>query len=166
MADTTDAPAESPLPFRILPRLTDLNRDFWTGGRVGELRFQRCRQCGYYNHPPTPICPMCHSKDLKFEAVSGRATLWTFSVNYQPWMPGPELPYVVAIVAIPEQDGLRLTTNLVGVEPPSEGGSGHEVRTPQRPSQPVVEIGMDLEVTFQNYDDEVWIPLFKPAGGA
>jgi uncharacterized OB-fold protein len=144
----TDPATESPLPFRILPRLTDLNRAFWTGGQVGELRFQRCQECGYFNHPPTPICPMCHSKELKFEAVSGRATLWTFSVNYQPWMPGPELPYVVAIVAIPEQEGLRLTTNLIGV-PPDQ-----------------VEIGMDLEVTFQNYDDEVWIPLFKPVASA
>ena len=51
------------------------------------------------------------------EAVSGRATLFTYTVNHQPWMPGPELPYIVAIVAIPEQDGLRLTTNLVDVAP-------------------------------------------------
>ena len=38
-------------------------------------------------------------------------------MNYQPWMPGPELPYILAIVAIPEQDGLRLTTNLVDIAP-------------------------------------------------
>ncbi len=33
--------------------------------------------------------------------------------TYQPWMPGPEPPYVVAIVELPEQEGLRLTTNIV-----------------------------------------------------
>jgi hypothetical protein len=139
-----DGATEAELPFRILPRLTDLNRDFWTGGEVGELRFQRCQSCGYYNHPPTPICPSCHSKELKFEVVSGRATLWTFTVNYQPWMPGPELPFVVAIVALPEQEGLRLTTNLIDVEPDD------------------LAIGMDLEVAFEHHDD-VWIPLFRPA---
>jgi uncharacterized OB-fold protein len=143
-----DAPATPEVPFRILPRLTDLNRDFWTGGQVGELRFQRCQQCGYYNHPPTPLCPICHSKDLAFEVVSGRATVWTFTINYQAWMPGPELPFVVAIVALPEQQGLRLTTNLVDVEPEA------------------VEIGMELEVVFENHDDEVWIPLFRPVAGA
>ena len=121
---------------------------FWTGGQVGELRFLRCQNCGYYNHPPTPICPNCHSKELRFEAVSGRATLWTYTVNYQPWMPGPELPFIVAIVAIPEQDELRLTTNLVGVEPEN------------------VKIGMELEVTFENHGDEVWIPLFRPVAGS
>ena len=35
MADASTTPE---VPFRILPRLTDLNRDFWTGGQDGELR--------------------------------------------------------------------------------------------------------------------------------
>jgi uncharacterized OB-fold protein len=138
---------EADLPFRILPRVTDRNRHFWTGGEAGELRFLRCRKCGYYNHPPTPICPQCHSKELAPEAVSGKATLFTYSVNHQPWMPGPELPYVVAIVSIPEQDDLRLTTNLVDVDLGD------------------IKIGMPLEVTFEHHED-VWIPLFRPAGEA
>lgn len=131
------------LPFRILPRLTDFNRPFWTGGEHGELRFLRCDDCGYLNHPPTPICPRCHSKALSPHTVSGRATVHTFTVNHQAWMPGPELPYVVAIVDIPEQEGLRLTTNIVGCEPDD------------------VYIGMPVEVTFEHHDD-VWIPLFRP----
>jgi uncharacterized OB-fold protein len=139
---------DAELPFRVLPRVTDRNRHFWTGGERGELVFLRCQNCGYYNHPPTPICPNCHSKELAPEAVSGKATLFTYTVNHQNWMPGPELPYVVAIVSIPEQDGLRLTTNLVDVDPDE------------------VEIGMALEVTFEHHED-VWIPLFRPdPGGA
>ena len=80
----SDAPT---VPFRILPALTDLNTPFWQGGKDGELRFYRCQDCGYYNHPATPICPIDHSKHLQWEAVSGRATLFTYSVNHQPWMP-------------------------------------------------------------------------------
>ena len=132
-------------PFRLLPRLTPETEPFWTGGAAGELRFWRCQACGYRLHPPSPMCPECHSKDLAVEAVSGRATLHTYTVNHQPWYPGLEPPYVVAIVALPEQDGLRLTTNLVGVEPDE------------------VEIGMALQVTFEQYDD-VWLPFFEPVG--
>src|SRR5262245_66215205 len=62
-------------PFRILPRLDDVNREFWTGGAHGELRLWRCQDCGEYVHPPQPICPRCLAKDLAVEAVSGRATL-------------------------------------------------------------------------------------------
>jgi uncharacterized OB-fold protein len=142
---------ESSVPFRILPKLTDHNRAFWQGGERGELVFWRCQDCKYYIHPPQPICPMCHSKNLAPEAVSGRATIATYSVNHQPWMPGPELPYIVAIVEIVEQPSVRLTTNLVNVEPDA------------------VVIGSPVRVTFEHHPDpegDVWIPLFEPDTGA
>jgi hypothetical protein len=40
------------------------------------------------------------------------------------------------------------------------------VRTSERPGLPVVKIGMELEVTFENHNDEVWIPLFRPVDGS
>jgi uncharacterized OB-fold protein len=134
------------VPFRILPKIGDRNAHFWQGGRDGELRFQRCRQCGYYLHPPAVICPKCWSKDIGVEAVSGRADVLACSINYQPWMPGPELPFVLAIVHPVEQDDLRLTTNIVNC-PPDD-----------------VRIGMPVQVIFEPHvEDEVWIPLFEPA---
>jgi uncharacterized OB-fold protein len=139
--------SETKVPFRILPRVTDRNRHFWTGGGHGELRFLRCRDCGTYVHPPAPLCPRDHSKRLEPEAVSGKATVATFTVNHQPWMPGPELPYVVAIVEIAEQPDVRLTTNIVHCAP-------GEVR-----------IGMPVRVVFEHHPDaggDVWLPLFEP----
>jgi uncharacterized OB-fold protein len=139
----------SELPFRILPRITDRNRHFWTGGRDGELRFQRCNQCKYFLHPPTVICPKCLGKDIGIEAVSGRAEVVAYSINYQPWMPGPEIPFVLAIVGCEEQDDLRLTTNIVNC--------------------PVddVTVGMPVHVLFEAHpDEEIWIPLFEPRSSA
>jgi hypothetical protein len=134
-------------PFRILPKLTDSNRDFWTAGARGELRFWRCQDCGNYIHPPLPMCPVCHSKHMKTEAVSGDATIATFSINYQPWMPGPELPYTVGIVEIVEQPSVRLTTNIVNIAPDD------------------VRIDMPVHVTFEHHEDpegDIYIPLFEP----
>ena len=133
------------VPFRILPRITKRNAHFWEGGRDGELRFQRCQACGYYLHPPSVICPKCWSKDIQIEGVSGDAEVVTFSINYQPWMPGLEPPFVLAIVRCLEQDDLRLTTNIVNC------------------SVDDVVIGMPVHVIFEAHaDDEVWIPLFEP----
>ena len=135
------------VPFRILPKLADANREFWQGGGEGELRFWRCQECAYYIHPPQPICPECHSKHLAVEPVSGRATLTSYTINHQPWMPGPELPYVVAIIEIVEQPSVRLTTNIVGC--------AHDD----------LRIGMSLRATFEHHSDaegDVWIPLFEP----
>ena len=130
-------------PFRLLPRLTPQTEHFWTGGAEGELRILRCQDCGYWLHPPGPICPICLTKNLAPEATSGRATVHAYTINHQPWYPGLDPPYVVAIVELPEQEALRLTTNLVGIEP-------EEVHT-----------DLLVEVVFEQYDD-VWLPFFGP----
>lgn len=140
----------SELPFRILPQLTDANRHFWTSGEDGRLRFLCCRECGYFIHPPAPVCPRDLSKNLEPRPVSGRAKVATFTINHQPWMPGPELPYAVAIVEIEEQPSVRLVTNIVHCAPTD------------------VYIGMPVRVLFEKRSDragDIWIPLFEPATG-
>lgn len=138
-------------PFRILPRVTEQNEHFWRGGEHGELRFLRCGACSYWIHPPSPVCPRCLSSDLAPQATSGRATVHAYTVNHQVWIPTFDPPYVVAIVELPEQAGLRLTTNIVNC-PPAE-----------------VHTGMAVQVRFEHHDDngyEVWLPLFEPVTGA
>jgi uncharacterized OB-fold protein len=139
--------SSSEVPFRMLPELSGSSGFFWTAGERGELRFLRCQDCGHWIHPPQPICPADHAKHLEPEVVSGRATVATFTINHQAWMPGPELPYVVAIVEIEEDPAVRLTTNIVNIEPTD------------------VHIGMPVRVVFEHHADpggDVWIPLFEP----
>ena len=133
----------APRPFRVLPAITQENEHFWLGGAQGELRFLRCQDCGWWLHPPAPICPICLSRNLAVDVASGLAEVYAYTVNWQQWLPNFDPPYVVAIVELPEQKGLRLTTNIVGC--------GHSD----------VATGMAVRVTFEEYDD-VWIPLFEP----
>jgi len=124
--------------------VTPENEHFWQGGKDGELRFQCCSACKTLIHPPAPLCPECLSRDTEITTVSGRAVVHTFTINHQPWIPGFDPPYVVAIVEIEEQAGLRLTTNIVGC--------AHDE----------VEIGMPVRVCFDEREDGVFIPLFEP----
>ena len=130
-------------PFRVLPAIDDENRFFWTSGEDGLLRFLRCQECGQYLHPPMPRCHACGGSDLAPEVVSGRGEVFSFTVNHQSW-DGSSDPYVIALVALVEQEGLRLTTNLVGC--PIEE----------------VHIGMPVRVAFE-HRDPVWFPLFERA---
>jgi uncharacterized OB-fold protein len=130
-------------PFRVLPRVTPLNSHFWGGGAQGRLQFLRCRDCGRFVHPPASVCGACLSRQLDVEAVSGRATVATFTLNHQQWVPGPDHPYVVAIVEIEEEPSVRLMTNIVNCEPGN------------------VYIGMPVEVVFEQHED-VYFPLFQP----
>ena len=130
-------------PFRVLPRVTPRNEHFWTGGARGELCFLRCGACGFFVHPPTPRCPACLGKEVRPEAVSGRARVLSYTWNHQPWVPAPDHPYPIAIVEIAEQPGLRLMTNLVRCGPDD------------------LRIGMEVRAVFERHED-VYIPLFEP----
>ena len=136
--------SEARQPFRVLPQITPENEHYWKGGARGELTFLRCSECRTFVHPPAPVCPTCLSKQLVPSAVSGRARLLTWTVNHHPWIPGFEPPYVIAIVEIEEQRGLRVTTNLVNCTPD--------------------ELRMDLpvKVLFEERDDGIFLPLFEP----
>lgn len=101
-------PENRPVPF-----MTDLTRPFWTSGADGQLRVQQCTDCMLWLHPPTTVCRRCLSTALSFNVVSGAGTLTSFTVNYQQWYPGPAIPYIVGLVELDEQPGLRLTTNIV-----------------------------------------------------
>ena len=132
-----------PRPFRILPKVDDTNRHYWTGGADGELRVLRCDDDGTWVHPPAPICPTCLGRTLTPTATSGRGALHTYTVNHQPWYPGLEPPYAVGIVELAEQEGLRITAGLVDVAVDD------------------IVIGMPVRVVFEHRDD-VWLPFFAP----
>lgn len=130
---------------RPLPRLDPDNRFFWTSGARGELQFMRCRDCATFIHPPRPICRKCLSENVAPETVPGTGVIDTFTINYQPWHPGLEVPYIIARVAIDGAPEVFLTTNIVGC--------------------PVnaVDIGDPVRVTFEQHG-EVYLPLFERVG--
>jgi uncharacterized OB-fold protein len=126
------------------PKVTAENEHFWTGGARGELVFLHCAACDFYIHPPSPRCPRCLGRQVAPRSVSGRATIYSFTVNHQQWVPDLTVPYTIALVAIEEQPSLRLTTNIIGC-PPED-----------------VTIGMPVLVTFVRRG-KAWLPMFEPA---
>ena len=130
---------------RVLPAVTAESAAFWTGGAEGELRIYRCKSCQRYFHPPVGVCFRCRSRDVGPEPVSGRATVATYTVNTHPWFGDAfPTPYVIAIVELEEQTGLRFITNIVGCEPEA------------------VRIGLPVQVDFEPAG-EAWAPVFRPA---
>jgi uncharacterized OB-fold protein len=119
---------------------------FWDGASKGRLLLQRCAACGYLQHPPDVVCTECQSAELGQVEMSGRGRLYSFAVADRAFHPGfvSHLPYVVALVELVEQPGLRLLTNIVEADPDR------------------LRIGMPLEVTFEQRGD-ISLPQFRPA---
>ena len=88
---------------------------FWAGLRRHELVILRCPDCATFVHPPQASCPRCLSLSLAPEPVSGRGTVYSFTVANREFAPGIRPPYVVALVDLEEQESLRVVTNLVNV---------------------------------------------------
>lgn len=124
---------------------------FWEGARKHELRIQRCQACGTYIHMPRPVCRNCQSFDLAAEKVSGKGTLYAWTQTFKAFHPFfvARVPYMIATVTLPEQEGLQLMTNLVGIDV-------------QRVDEEA-RIGMPVEVDFEELSPGYVIPVFKPA---
>ena len=135
----------SVLPTRMVVP-THEEEFFWRSGADGRLRFLHCEACDRFHHPPAPRCPFCDGP-VEPRPVGGRARLAAWTVNHQPWLPGFEPPYVVAMVEIDEDPTIRLTTNLVDVDPASADED--------------LTVGQPVEVVFEPSGD--WfVPLFRP----
>ena len=143
MTSTADAPGAAVTVHPPLPRLTPWNRHYWTSGAEGVLRMQRCVACERIQHPPMPRCALCHAAELEVVDLSGRATVEALTVNTQQWHPAFTVPYTIAIVSLEEDRAVRITTNIIGVDPSA------------------VHIGMAVRVSFAQHDD-VWLPMFEP----
>ena len=141
----TETKATPPRAKRPQPRLDDANRAFWTGGAEGKLMIVHCADCGQYTHPPKQFCRHCQSENAAPQAVAGTGVIDTFTINYQPWMPGLEVPFVIARVRLDDAPDVILTTNIV--------------------NSPVDAVDFDdkVRVVFEEQDG-VYFPLFEKVG--
>jgi uncharacterized protein len=131
-----------------LPQINAVTRPFWDAAALGRLRMQCCRDCGAFTWPPRPACSECGSTELAWTELSGRGSVYSFTVIRQ--VVGgaaakafePDIPYVVAWIDLAE--GPRLVSNVIDC--PIEQ----------------VTIGMAVEVLFEQASEDIWLPKFRP----
>lgn len=128
---------------RLAPSTTRDTQFFWDALREHRLLIQRCGDCGTLRHPPRPMCPRCNSLTWDTIESSGRGTVYSFVMPQYPEYPWFEYPYVVALIELDE--GTRLVSNLCDVSPGD------------------VTIGMPVEVSFAEFDDDLVLHQFRPA---
>jgi uncharacterized OB-fold protein len=135
-----DVELEKPLPVP-----TPVSRPFWEGLADGKVRIQKCDACGTWVFYPRSRCSCCLSDQLRWRDVTGRGTLYTFTIARQPTSPhfAGETPQLLAVVELDE--GVRLTTNLVDVE------------------EADIRVGMQLKACFERVSPEITMLKFQPA---
>jgi uncharacterized protein len=117
---------------------------FWQAARERRLVAPRCADCGKFRLPPSPFCPYCQSTAVDWTELSGRGTVYTFTVIHGfPGLPGITL--VPAVVDLPDAPGARLVSNVIGTDPAE------------------ISIGTELSVEFHPISDGWLLPVFRVA---
>lgn len=130
-----------------LPEITDQTRPFWTAAKNGKLVMQKCGRCGTLNFFPKPWCIDCGSRKLEWVEVSGRGTVYSYTIAYKVMMNFPgwqgDLPVIMCIIDLDE--GARMYGQVIGCKPED------------------VKIGMQLAACFEDISPQAGIPKFRPA---
>ena len=129
-----------------LPTIEPETEEFWKAAKRHELFLQRCNACGEVIHFPRVMCYRCLSEDLGWFKSTGLGSVYSFTIIHQVAHQGfePEVPYVYAIIDL--DDGARMISNVVNIDPSA------------------VEVGMRVQVTFDDVTPEISIPKFEPTG--
>ena len=130
-----------------VPQVAPWSVPFWDATRKEKLKLQCCKACDKFVFYPRYACPHCGEDALEWQQVSGRGTLYTFTVveSNAPSSFTADMPYVVAVVVLDE--GPRMLTNIVGCDPAD------------------LSFDMPVEVVFEKLDDEFTLPKFRPLQG-
>ncbi|MBM3671799.1 MAG: Zn-ribbon domain-containing OB-fold protein [Actinobacteria bacterium] len=90
---------------------------FWSFAAQGELRIQRCADCGVHRHPPRPLCAACGSTAVEWVAASGRGEIWARTVIHPPTLPAftERTPYCAVVVRLDE--GVFMVSTIVDRNP-------------------------------------------------
>ena len=139
----TERPAEPPLAAAdvLRPVVTPDTEFFWDGTARGELRIQRCGECGALRHPPGPMCPDCGTGRPGHVVAAGTGEVYSYVVHHHPPVPGRQVPFVVALVQLTE--GVRMVGELLGTDPDQ------------------VRIGMPVRADFARVDGELTLPAWR-----
>jgi uncharacterized OB-fold protein len=130
---------------RPLPDITERMRPFYDAAREQTLAVQRCEECGNVLFPARDGCPNCFSDKLEWLECSGGGEIFSFVVVHHVYHAAfaDRTPYVVAEIKLDE--GVRMRANVIGAEV-------GEVR-----------IGMRVLAAFENFGEDIWMPIFQLA---
>lgn len=130
-----------------LPSVVEEMVPFWQAMKRHEFVLFHCKKCGAWyfpvsycrNHENEPLLG-----NMQWAQAKGRGKVFAFNIHYRAFYPSfkDDIPYVYALIELDE--GPLMPSNVIGCDPAE------------------VKIGMPVEVTFVNLNEEFTLPKFKP----
>jgi uncharacterized protein len=138
------------LNVRPVPIPDAVSAFYWDYAKQGKLAIQGFEGTDILQHPPSPVPEVPGGAEGKPVAVevSGRGTLFAFTILRQPFHPGfvDAGPLIIGLTELDDAPGVRILTNIVDADP-------SELRC-----------GLPMEVVFERRGDFA-LPQFRPVRG-
>lgn len=137
--------SEVEISFKNPPVRSSHSKQYWEGLLNDKIVLQKCGDCGAFTHPPGPQCTSCLSSNRKYVALSGRGSIYTYTVTHRAMHPEfkKDAPYIIVYVQM--EEGIKLASWLTGIDPKD------------------VKIGMQVEAVFEKIDERTKLHRFRPA---
>lgn len=116
---------------------------FYEACAEGRLLIQECPKCAHRQFYPRPICTACGADPVWLE-TGATGTVHTYTIVRQYLAPpfSDELPYVVAVVDLPE--GVRMLGTVTGLDPEE------------------IQVGLEVEAYAVEYETGRAVPYWRP----
>jgi uncharacterized OB-fold protein len=105
-----------------------------------------CLDCGSFHWYPASSCPFCGGDRIDWKRLSGRGTLYSYTVVHHAFSPlmKDRIPYIVGLIDLPDAPGVRLVTDLINV------------------GLDDVRITMSLRSDFERLEPDIGLVHFEP----
>lgn len=127
-----------------LPSPTAETAAYWQGCKEHQLLIQSCTDCGHVQFYPRSICTKCMCDTLDWIQTSGQATVMSYTIMHRPVSKayGIDGPQILVLVRLDE--GPQMMSHVVEC------------------SEEKISIGMTVEVVFEDWTDDISMPVFRP----
>ena len=105
----------------LLPQPDERSAPFFDGARAGRLMLQRCGACNTWLHPVRARCPRCGGTEISWQAATGRGVLFSHGRLWRAVHPAQEAELPVTLAVVDLDEGVRMSTRLVGEASPRAG---------------------------------------------
>lgn len=124
--------------------VTDIDSEpFWQGLAAGRLMIQRCPTTGRHQWYPRGHSIHDPRATPEWVEASGRGEVFSFTVIHRGNTRRP--PYNCALIRL--EEGVLMLSSLRGVE------------------EDEMAVGMKVAVDFEAFDEDLRLPVFRPAAG-
>ncbi len=128
---------------RPLPRPDSDTGPYWEAAKQGKLIAQYDSVAEQYRWPPLPYLATGAGFNIEWRELSGRGTIYSYTIVHPPTHPAFEAPYVVALVEAEESPEVRFVANIKNVDLEK------------------LKVGMPVKVQFETVED-MSLPYFVP----